>query len=42
MGKSPYIDIAEQFKIKLDWRPFTRVDGIKAIEFRKQKNYMQN
>lgn len=39
-GKSPYVDIAEQFKIKLDWRPFTRVDGIKGSDFRKQKIYI--
>ncbi len=39
-GKSPYIDIAEQFKIKLDWRPFTKVEGIKAGDFRKQKIYI--
>jgi uroporphyrinogen-III synthase len=40
LGKSPYIDIAEQFKIKLDWRPFTHVEGIKASDFRKQKIYI--
>jgi uroporphyrinogen-III synthase len=39
-GKSPYIDIAEQFRIKLDWRPFTKVEGIKASDFRKQKIYI--
>ena len=39
-GKSPYIDIAEQFKIKLDCRPFTHVEGIKAPDFRKQKIYI--
>ena len=37
LGKSPYIDLANQFKIKLDWRPFTHVEGIKAADFRKQK-----
>ncbi len=40
MGKSPYIDLAEQFKIKLDWRPFTHVEGVKAADFRKQKVYI--
>ena len=40
LGKSPYIDIAEQFKIKLDWRPFTHVRGISAADFRKQKVYI--
>lgn len=38
--KSPYIDLAQQFKIKLDWRPFTHVEGIKAADFRKQKVYI--
>jgi uroporphyrinogen-III synthase len=41
-GKSPYIDIANQFKIKLDWRPFTEVQAIKAIDFRLQKIYIEN
>ncbi len=40
-GKSPYIDLAQQFKIKIDWRPFTHVEGIKATEFRKQKIYVE-
>ncbi len=29
------------FKIKLDWRPFTHVEGIKALDFRKQKIYIE-
>lgn len=41
LGKSPYIDLAQQFKIKLDWRPFTHVEGIKAADFRKQKIYIE-
>lgn len=41
LGKSPYIDLANEFKIKLDWRPFTRVDGVKAAEFRKDKIYLE-
>ena len=41
LGKSPYIDLANQFKIKLDWRPFTHVEGIKAADFRKQKIYIE-
>ncbi len=40
LGKSPYIDIAEQFKLKLDWRPFTHVRGINAADFRKHKVYI--
>ncbi|MCB9034882.1 MAG: uroporphyrinogen-III synthase [Chitinophagales bacterium] len=39
-GKSPYIDLANKFKIKLDWRPFTHVEDIKAKEFRNQKIYL--
>lgn len=39
-GKSPYIDVAAEFKIKLDWRPFTHVQGVKAADFRKQKVYI--
>ncbi len=41
LGKSPYIDLAQQFKIKLDWRPFTKVEGILAADFRKQKIYIE-
>jgi uroporphyrinogen-III synthase len=40
-GKSPYIELASQFKIKLDWRPFTHVEGVSAAEFRKQKVYIE-
>lgn len=41
LGKSPYIDLAQQFNIKLDWRPFTHVEGIKAADFRKDKVYIE-
>jgi uroporphyrinogen-III synthase len=41
LGKSPYIDLAVQFKIKLDWRPFTHVEGVKAADFRKDKVYIE-
>ncbi len=40
LGKSPYIDLAEQFKIKVDFRPFTQVEGVKAADFRKDKIYI--
>lgn len=40
-GKSPYIDLASEFKIKLDWRPFTHVEGVKAADFRKDKVYIE-
>lgn len=35
--KSPYFDIAEKYNVQLDFRPFIRVDGIDAKEFRAQK-----
>ena len=35
--KSPYFDIAAQNCIKIDFRPFTQIEGISAKEFRKQK-----
>ncbi len=40
-GKSPYIDLANHFKIKLDWRPFTHVEGVKVNDFRKDKVYIE-
>ena len=36
-SKSPYFDIAEQFGIELVFRPFIKVEGISAKEFRQQK-----
>ena len=35
--KSPYYDIAEEFGVQLDFRPFFKVEGISAKEFRQQK-----
>lgn len=35
--KSPYFDLAEKYKLKIDFRPFIHVEGIKAQEFRQQK-----
>lgn len=35
--KSPYFDLAEKYKLKIDFRPFIRVEGIRAQEFRTQK-----
>jgi len=35
--KSPYFDLAEKYKLKIDFRPFIRVEGIHAQEFRTQK-----
>lgn len=36
-GRSPYLDLAERFKIKIDFRPFIQVDPIDARDFRKTK-----
>lgn len=35
--KSPYYDIAKEFGVQLDFRPFFKVEGISAKEFRQQK-----
>ncbi|HKL95722.1 MAG TPA: uroporphyrinogen-III synthase [Paludibacteraceae bacterium] len=36
-GKSPYFEIAEKYNVKIDFRPFIKVDPILAKEFRLQK-----
>lgn len=35
--KSPYFDLAEKYKLKIDFRPFIHVEGIGAQEFRTQR-----
>ena len=35
--KSPYYDLAEKYKLKIDFRPFIHVEGVGAQEFRLQK-----
>jgi len=35
--KSPYFDVAEKFGLKIDFRPFIKVEGIPAKEFRTQR-----
>ncbi len=35
--KSPYYDLAEKYKLKIDFRPFIHVEGVSAQEFRQQK-----
>ena len=35
--KSPYYDIAKKFNVKIDFRPFVKVEGVPAKEFRTQK-----
>lgn len=36
-GKSPYLDIAEKYNVKVNFRPFIKVDPISSKEFRAQK-----
>ncbi|WP_194776735.1 uroporphyrinogen-III synthase [Pararhodonellum marinum] len=35
--KSPYFQLAEKYKLKIDFRPFIKVDPISVKDFRKQK-----
>lgn len=35
--KSPYLDIAEKYGVKIDFRPFIKVESLSAKEFRQQK-----
>ena len=35
--KSPYFDLAEKYKLKIDFRSFIHVEGVGAQEFRTQK-----
>ena len=35
--KSPYYDLAEKYKIKIDFRPFIKVEGVDSKEFRSQR-----
>lgn len=39
-GKSPFIDIAQKWKLKVDFRTFTRVEGLSAKEFRRLRIYI--
>ncbi|WP_165020528.1 MULTISPECIES: uroporphyrinogen-III synthase [unclassified Dysgonomonas] len=40
--KSPYFDIAEKYHLQMDFRPFIRVDGLDAKEFRQQRINIQD
>lgn len=35
--KSPYFDLAQKYKLKIDFRPFIQVEGVDKNEFRTQK-----
>ncbi len=36
-GRSPYYDLRDKYKVTIHFRPFTRVDGVSAKDFRKDK-----
>ncbi|MDD3406189.1 MAG: uroporphyrinogen-III synthase [Sphingobacteriia bacterium] len=36
-GKSPYYELVEKYGVKIDFRPFIKVDPIEASEFRHQR-----
>jgi len=40
--KSPYFDIAEKYNLTLDFRPFIKVEGLDAKEFRQQRINIQD
>ncbi|NDV78934.1 uroporphyrinogen-III synthase [Dysgonomonas sp. 511] len=40
--KSPYFDIAEKYQLQMDFRPFIRVVGLDAKEFRQQRINIQD
>ena len=35
--KSPYYDIAEKYGVEIEFRPFIKVEGLTAKEFRQSK-----
>jgi len=39
--KSPYFDLSDKCKVKVDFRPFIHVEGIDSKEFRTQKVNIQ-
>lgn len=41
-GKSPYYTIRDEFKIKVDFRPFIHVEDVPAKEFRKERIYLDD
>lgn len=40
--KSPYYDIADKYHLQMDFRPFIRVEGVDAKEFRQQRINIQD
>ncbi|HLW62599.1 MAG TPA: hypothetical protein VKY33_04280, partial [Flavobacterium sp.] len=39
---SPYFDIQQKYKVKIDFRPFIHVEGVNAKEVRQQKIDLNN
>ena len=39
---SPYFDLQQKYKIKIDFRPFIHVEGVEAKEVRQQKIDLAN
>ncbi|MEI6312095.1 MAG: uroporphyrinogen-III synthase [Bacteroidota bacterium] len=39
-GKSPFLDIAQKWKLKVDFRTFIKVEGLSTKEFRRLKIYI--
>ncbi|MBN1145492.1 MAG: uroporphyrinogen-III synthase, partial [Bacteroidales bacterium] len=35
--KSPYFDLAEKNNVKIDFQPFSHVEGVSCKDFRKQR-----
>src|SRR5690606_18678626 len=35
--RNPYFDLADKYKLKIDFRPFINIEGVSTREFRDQK-----
>src|SRR5689334_1319037 len=35
--KNPYSELAKKYNLKIDFRPFIQIEGISAIDFRRDK-----
>jgi len=40
--RSPYFEIAAKYNVQIDFKPFIKVQGLTASDFRKQKVYLQD
>lgn len=41
LEKSPYGELAQKYKVKIDFRKFIKIQGVTASDFRKDKVYIQ-